>query len=134
MDGKTGLLIDKQADGQTERHTDRWMDTLTDRRQMDKSGNPCRRGKLGTVDLLALPSLDEVVLILKMLFTSFMRQVILIRRSTVLSHPLKLMFPGQTDGRKNGWKDSQTSRLKDGWTNRQVDILTAGGMDEQSEQ
>jgi hypothetical protein len=63
-----------------------------------------------------------------------MRQAILIRRSTVLSHPLKLMFPGQTDGRKNGWKDSQTGRLKDGWTNRQLDILTAGWMDEQSEQ
>jgi hypothetical protein len=88
---------------------------------MHKPRNPCRRGKLGTVDLLALPSLDEVVLILKMLFTSFMRQAILMRRSTVLSRPLKLMFPGQTDGRKNGWKDSQTGRLKDGWTNRQVD-------------
>jgi hypothetical protein len=52
-------------------------------------------GRLSTVDLLALTSLDRLLLILHTLFTCFTKQVNLMRRSTVLSLPLPLVFPGK---------------------------------------
>jgi hypothetical protein len=52
-------------------------------------------GRLNTVDLLVLTSLDQLIFILKILFTCFTQQATLMRRSTVLSLPLQLVFPGE---------------------------------------
>ncbi len=49
-----------------------------------------------TVDLLVLISLDLLLFILKILFTSCTKQATLMRRSMVQSLPLKLMFNGKT--------------------------------------
>ncbi len=51
-------------------------------------------GKLSTVDLLVLTSKDQVLFILQALFSFLTKQVVLMRRSTVLSPPLQLAFPG----------------------------------------
>jgi hypothetical protein len=47
----------------------------------------------GTVDLLILTSLDQLIFVLKVLFTLFTKQATLTRRSTVLSLPPQLVFP-----------------------------------------
>jgi len=57
------------------------------------SGNPYRRGRLSTVNLLGLTSSYEVLLIMRTLFTFFIIPATLMRRSTVLSLPLQLLFP-----------------------------------------
>jgi hypothetical protein len=49
-------------------------------------------GRLSTVDLLVLPSLEQLLFILKILFTSGTNEVALMKRSTVLSTPLQLVF------------------------------------------
>ncbi len=54
------------------------------------------RGRLSTVDLLAPTSLDQRLLIVKTLFPFFTKQTTLMRRSTVLSLSLQLVFPGIT--------------------------------------
>jgi hypothetical protein len=56
-------------------------------------GNFYRWGRASTVYLLELTSLDQLVFILKVLFFLFDKQATLIRRSTVLSLPLQLVFP-----------------------------------------
>ncbi len=43
------------------------------------------RGRLSTLDLLVLTSLDQIVYILEILFSFFIKQATLMRRSTVLS-------------------------------------------------
>ncbi len=49
------------------------------------------------VDLLVLTNLDQLIFILKILFTFLQNSLqLLIRRSTVLSHPILLVFPGLT--------------------------------------
>ncbi len=48
-------------------------------------------------DLFVLTSLDQLLLILKIRFTFVAKQATLKRRSTVLSLPLKLMFPSLTN-------------------------------------
>jgi len=60
-------------------------------------GKPYRRGRLSTVNLLVLTSLDQLIFKLKILFTFFTKQATLMRRSTVLSLPLQLVFPDDTD-------------------------------------
>jgi hypothetical protein len=55
------------------------------------SGKSYWRGRLGTVDLLVLTRLDELF-ILKILFTVFTKQPTLMRRSTLLSLPIHLVF------------------------------------------
>ena len=50
---------------------------------IDRAGNPYRRGSLGTVDLLVLTQLDQLIFILKILFTSFTKQETLMRRTTL---------------------------------------------------
>ncbi len=45
------------------------------------------------VGLLVLTSVVQLILIMKMLFTFVTKQATLIRRSTVLSLPFKLVFP-----------------------------------------
>jgi hypothetical protein len=49
---------------------------------------------LSTVDLLVLTSLIQFIFILKIVFTCFTKQATLMRRSTGLSLPLQLVFPG----------------------------------------
>jgi len=51
------------------------------------AGKPKWRGRLSTVDLLVITSLDQLLFKLKILPTFFTKQSILIRRSTVLSLP-----------------------------------------------
>jgi len=53
------------------------------------------RGRFSTVDLLVLTSLDQLLLIMKILSTYFTKQVILMRRSIVLSLPSRLVFSGE---------------------------------------
>ncbi len=50
--------------------------------------NPYWKGRISTVDLLILSTFDHLNL------TFFIKQPILIRRSTILSKPLLLVFPG----------------------------------------
>jgi hypothetical protein len=54
------------------------------------------RGRLCTIDHLVLTSLDQLILILKILFSFFTKQATLMRRSTSLSLPPQLVFPGIT--------------------------------------
>ncbi len=63
-------------------------------RQQDQ-GNLTEKGKLCTVDLHVLISLELRLLILQSLFTFFTKQAFLMRRSTVLSFPFQLVFPGK---------------------------------------
>ncbi len=58
------------------------------------AGKPYWRGRISTVDLLVLTSLDQLLFILKLYFSFNTKQPILMRRSIVLSHPLQLGFPG----------------------------------------
>jgi hypothetical protein len=61
------------------------------------AGNPYRRGRLGTVELLVLTSLDHLLLILEKygnIFTCLQNKATLMRGSIVLSHPFELVFPG----------------------------------------
>ncbi len=58
-----------------------------------ESGNPYWKGKIGTVDLLARASLDQLIFKLKNIFNLVTTQATLMRRSTVLSLPFQLMFP-----------------------------------------
>jgi hypothetical protein len=46
-----------------------------------------------TVDLLVLTNLDQLLFIIKILFKCFIKQAALLRRLTVLSLPLQLVFP-----------------------------------------
>jgi hypothetical protein len=62
------------------------------------AGNPYWKGRLSTVDLLVLTSLDQLLLILPILFSFFTNKATLMRRSTVLSLPLRLVFPVCLDG------------------------------------
>jgi hypothetical protein len=55
-------------------------------------GNPYVRGRLSKVDLLALTSLDQLLLKIQT-FTFLLKQATLLRRSTVLIYPLQLAFP-----------------------------------------
>ncbi len=57
----------------------------------------CLKGRLSTVDLLVLTSLDQVIFIMKILFNFVTKQTTLMRRSTVLSVPTQLVFPGEGD-------------------------------------
>jgi hypothetical protein len=55
---------------------------------------PCGRRRLSTVDLLLLTSFDQMLFILKILFTYVTKYVALMRRSIVLNLLLQLVFPG----------------------------------------
>ncbi len=52
------------------------------------------RGRLSTVDLLVLTSLDQLLFTLKILFTFLTKQATIMRKSTVLSLSPQLVFPG----------------------------------------
>jgi hypothetical protein len=51
------------------------------------------RGKLSTVDLLVITSIDQLLSTLKKIFTFLTKQAILVRRPTVLRLPLQKVFP-----------------------------------------
>jgi len=55
----------------------------------EKPRNPYKRGRLSTVDLLAPPGLDQLLLNYKHFFYLFTKQVTLVRRSTVLNLSLQ---------------------------------------------
>ncbi len=59
-------------------------------------GNPYWRERISAVDILALISLDQLLFILKILFTYVTQQATLMWTSTVMSLPLQLVFPGRT--------------------------------------
>ncbi len=59
-------------------------------------GKPYWRGRLSTIDLLVLTSLDQVLLYCNYYLTFFTKHSTLMRRSTVLILPLKLIFPDWT--------------------------------------
>jgi hypothetical protein len=59
-------------------------------------------------DLLVLTSLDQLLLIMKILFMCLTKQGILMRRSTVLSLPFQFVFPGRTHKLYLHWR-----RLRD---------------------
>ena len=52
------------------------------------------KGRISTVDLLVLNSSDQLFFLLKLKFSFYTKQPTLMRRSTVLSLPLQLVFPG----------------------------------------
>ncbi len=56
-----------------------------------KTGNPYRRERLDTVDLLVQISLNQLLLIMQTLFAYLQKQAILMGRSTVL----QLVFPAK---------------------------------------
>jgi hypothetical protein len=60
----------------------------------DGAGKPYLRGRLSTLDLLVLTSSYQVNFMLRILFKFFIKQATLLRRSTVLSLPPQLVFPG----------------------------------------
>ncbi len=60
-----------------------------DTQHKDSQGTLTKGERLSTLDLLVQTSFDQVILMLKMLFTFFTKQAILIRGSTVLSLPLQ---------------------------------------------
>jgi hypothetical protein len=59
-----------------------------------RPGNPHWKGRLSTVDLLLPTSVVQLLLKQQTLFTCFIKQATLMRRSTVLSLPLQFVFPG----------------------------------------
>ncbi len=59
---------------------------------------PLPKGRISTVGLLVLTSIDQLIFILKIVFTFVTKQAILTRRSTELSLPFQLVFPGQKHG------------------------------------
>ena len=59
------------------------------------SGKPDRKVRLSTVHLLVLTRLDQLFFILKILFAFVTKQPTLMRRSTVMSLPGKLVFPAR---------------------------------------
>ncbi len=58
------------------------------------SRDPLLKGRLSMVDLLVPTSLCQLILELKILLNFFTKQAPLMRRSTVMSLPLQLVFPG----------------------------------------
>jgi hypothetical protein len=69
---------------------------LAKHRQYIRAGKPYWSGRLSIVDLLVLTSLDQQLFTLKILFTFVTKQAKLMRRSTVLSLPVHLIFPDQS--------------------------------------
>jgi hypothetical protein len=66
-------------------------------------GNPYWGGRLSTADLLVLTSLDQLLSIMKTLFSFFPKQATLMKWSTVRSLPLQSVFPGYTTMLQGLW-------------------------------
>jgi hypothetical protein len=65
---------------------------------MERAGTPYRSGRLSTVDLLVLTSLDQILFIFEILFNLFTKQDALTRRSMVLTLLLQIVLPGSSIG------------------------------------
>ncbi len=63
---------------------------------VDLPRNSHSKGKLRTINLLAPTSLDQLIFTLKILYTLVTKQATLMRRSTVQSLSLHLVFPALT--------------------------------------
>ncbi len=61
------------------------------------TGNPHWMGRLRTVDILLLTSLDRLIFKFKISSTFVIKQAISMRRSTVLSLPLQVVLLAQSD-------------------------------------
>jgi hypothetical protein len=61
--------------------------------KLPTAGNPYCRGSLSTVDILVQTSLEQVLFVLKILFTFVTKQATLMRRLIVLILPFQLVFP-----------------------------------------
>ncbi len=61
------------------------------------------RGRLSTIDLLVLTSLDQLLFLLKILFSCFTKWANLMKRSMVLSLPAQLVFPALALGNQLMW-------------------------------
>jgi hypothetical protein len=59
-------------------------------------GNANWKGRFNTIDLLVLTRSDQLTFMMKLYFSLFTKRVILMRRSSVLSLPPQLGFPGET--------------------------------------
>jgi hypothetical protein len=68
-------------------------------------------GRLSTADILILTSLEQLLLTFQTLFTLFTKQATLMRRSTVLSLPLQVVFPGLSYNPFSSVKHSKLDRL-----------------------
>jgi hypothetical protein len=53
-----------------------------------KTRGPLQKGTLSTADFLVVTNLDQLIFILKILFTFVLKQATFMRRSTVLKFPL----------------------------------------------
>ncbi len=74
-------------------------DALPKVAKANKATEPFLKGnRLSTILLLVLISLNQLLIILQTSFTFFTKQAILTRRSSVLSLPLQLVFPGKAKG------------------------------------
>ncbi len=62
----------------------------------EKARNSYWRGRLRTVGLHVLTSLDQLIFTMKILCTFWAKQATLMRRSTVPSLPVQLVFPGES--------------------------------------
>jgi hypothetical protein len=62
-------------------------------KEMSQAGKSYSMERFSTFHLLELSSLDQLPLIMKILFTYFTKQAALMRRSTVLSLSLQSVFP-----------------------------------------
>ncbi len=63
------------------------------KQRSDKAGNPYRRGRHSTIDLIVLIRLANFDI--ENIIYVFTKQAYLMRRSTVLSLPVYLGFPGE---------------------------------------
>jgi len=59
-------------------------------------GNPHRKERLSTIDLFVLTGSDQLIFVMKILFTFVTKQAALLKRTTLLSLPLQLVFPDLT--------------------------------------
>ncbi len=61
--------------------------------QFLKAGKPNRSGRLSTVNLLVITSLDQLIFILQILFAFVTKHAAIMRRSTELNLPLSVSVP-----------------------------------------
>ncbi len=94
-----------------------WVSQRQFKRLKVKSRNPYWGGRISTMDLLVLITSDQLAFTEKMV--SFLhKQAMLRRRSTVLSHPHQLEFPGKTklcNFLPSLWSQRCSNRIKHFW-------------------
>ncbi len=84
------------------------------------AGNPHWRGRIITLDLLVLTSLDQFLFQLKIWITFLTKQATLVSRSTALSLPLQLVFPDLSIHKHSvhtWWYEDKIESLINKWLN-----------------